>query len=209
MPKAVLFSGDGAGRLYRAVQHLNPRLASIELGTSRVQKLTLSTHVRHLSLEIALLTMPESIQSRITKTGRERDLWNLTRGRHYALERPAAAPHRARRSSRCSPWEHWLVRGRRPGRLRSTRALEAFDLDARDARRPRTRASRIRTRACAAACRASTNSAWASSSEDDDDSTSPELESPAVRSTTGHATGISVLDSSVEEIVTACWLDWA
>ena len=92
----------------------------------------------------------------------------------------------------------------------TSEALEAFDLDVRDARRSRTLASRRRTRACAASCRASANSALASSSDDDDDSTRPGLESPAVRSTTGHATGTSTfLDSSVEEIVTAGWRDWA
>ena len=92
----------------------------------------------------------------------------------------------------------------------ASEALEACYLDVRDARRARTLASRRRTRACAASCRASANSAMASSSDDDDDSTRPGLESPAVRSTTGHATGTStVLDSSVEEIVTAGWLDWA
>ena len=95
------------------------------------------------------------------------------------------------------------------GGRNASEALEAFDLDVRDARRSRTLASRRRTRACAASCRASANSALASSS-DDDDSTRPGLESPAFRSTTGHATGTSmVLDSSVEEIVTAGWLDWA
>ena len=83
-------------------------------------------------------------------------------------------------------------------------ALDAFELDARDARRSRNRASRRRTRACAASCRASANSAFGLFFEDDDDSISSRLESPVFRSTTGHATGIStVLDSSVEEIVTA------
>ena len=88
-------------------------------------------------------------------------------------------------------------------------ALEAFDLDARDARRSRTRASRRRTRACAAPCLASASSAFASSSDDDDDPTTPGLESPAARSMTGHAAGIStVRDSSVEGIVTG-WLECA
>ena len=201
VPKAVLFSGDGAERctVRYSISILDSRASS---SAHRAFRNSRSARM----CAISVWNSRSSLRLRAYRAGsRGRDAsgisgtglgggimpWRSLPRRH--VERGGVAGAATGSTGSCG------VGGRDV-----SEALEAFDLDVRDARRSRTRASRRRTRACAASCRASANSALASSSDDVDDSIMSGLESPAVRSTTGHATGIStVLDSSVEEIVMA------